>query len=228
MVRGINNLLPTGKSKINNDMPSSNYASFNTNKQASFKQIYIAANNSSGSKIAYNNYSNINNYSSLTNSLTKHINVDSNKMEVQAHPLRIAKKDIKGVEHRINLSKSRSNRSSSMSNSKSIPRHKNKKSSEKKFFAFDENRENTITSMNQDDQNKDVDMDIDEDKMPLVGNQAYELPVLSPKTDMEIDMEISKPQTDQEKLNYFNEIIIKNQKESLHQVDIKTYDDPLQ
>lgn len=112
-------------------MPSCNYASFNTNKQASFKQIYIAANNSSGSKIAYNNYNNINNYSSLTNSLTKHMNVDSNKMEVQPHPLRIAKKDIKGVEHKINLSKSRSNRSSSMSNSKSIPRHKNKKSGEK-------------------------------------------------------------------------------------------------
>jgi hypothetical protein len=83
--------------------------------------------------------------------------------------------------------------------------------------------------MNQDDQNKnDVDMDIDDEKMPSISNHVYELPTLSPKADMDVDMEISKPQTDREKLDYFNDIVMKNHKDSLHQVDLRTFNDPLE
>ena len=58
--------------------------------------------------------------------------------------------------------------------------------------------------MNQEDANKqDVDMEIDDDKMPSVNNQLYELPVISKQHEMDVDMDICKPQTDQEKIDNF-------------------------
>jgi hypothetical protein len=83
--------------------------------------------------------------------------------------------------------------------------------------------------MNQEDTNKqDVDMEIDDDKMPSVNNQLYELPVINPQNEMDVDMEIYKPQTDQEKIDHFNNVVMKNHRESLHQVDLKTFNDPLE
>jgi hypothetical protein len=100
-----------------------------------------------------------------------------------------------------------------------------------KVLAFDENREITINSMNQEDPNKnDVDMDIDDDKMPSVSNQLYDLPALNTQHDMDVDVDIEtyKPQTDKEKIDYFNDFIMKNHKESLHHVDLNTFNDPLE
>lgn len=71
-------------------------------------------------------------------------------------------------------------------------------------------------------------MEIDDDKMPSVNNQLYELPVINPQNEMDVDMEIYKPQTDQEKIDHFNNVVMKNHRESLHQVDLKTFNDPLE
>lgn len=122
--------LENPKNAIMNVDRSSNYTSLHSNKQSSFRQSYAATGNTSNSNIVYNHYTNINNYSSLTNSSTKPTNVAGSK-ENATNALKIAKKDIIGISKRNNLSKSRSNRSSSMSQGKSISRKKTKRSSDK-------------------------------------------------------------------------------------------------
>jgi hypothetical protein len=52
--------------------------------------------------------------------------------------------------------------------------------------------------------------------------------VINPQNEMDVDMEIYKPQTDQEKIDHFNNVVMKNHRESLHQVDLKTFNDPLE
>lgn len=160
-----NKILPTGKSIITHEIPSSSFASFNINKQSSFKETYISTSNTNGNNIAYNNLNNLN-YSSLTSSLTKRANNDSGPKDTLPHPLRIARKDIKAMGGKVNLSKSRSNRSSSMSNSKTVAHHKNKNLARNELLTFDENRETAISLMNRDDEKYDVDMEIEDDKLP--------------------------------------------------------------
>ena len=109
--------LENPKSTIMNIDRSSNYTSLHSNKQSSFRQSYVATGNTS----------NFNNYSSLTNSSSKHVNIAGGK-ENGTHCLKIAKKTSMGSH---NLSKSRSNRSNSMSQGKSISRKKIKRSSDK-------------------------------------------------------------------------------------------------
>lgn len=54
----------------NRKMSINNYSNFNTNKQTSFRQSYVGV-SASNTNIAYTNYNNIHNYSSLTNSSNK-------------------------------------------------------------------------------------------------------------------------------------------------------------
>lgn len=121
--------LENPKNAIMNVDRSSNYTSLHSNKQSSFRQSYVATGNTSNSNIVYNHYTNINNYSSLTNSSSKPINVAGGK-ETGMNALNIAKKSSLGSQNH-NLSKSRSNRSNSMSQGKSISRKKIKRSSDK-------------------------------------------------------------------------------------------------
>lgn len=128
-MKTVNNLDEEGKAPLDKD--NNNYTSFHTSKQTSFRQSYVGVTNTSGSNIAYNHYSNMNNYSSLTNSSAKPGDASGCKDVQTVNALKIARKDIRGIEKRWNLSKSRSNRSSSMSQSKSISRKKTKRSSDK-------------------------------------------------------------------------------------------------
>lgn len=69
-MKTVNNLEDEGKAPLDKDS-NNNYTSFHTSKQTSFRQSYVGGTNTSGSNIAYNHYSNMNNYSSLTNSSAK-------------------------------------------------------------------------------------------------------------------------------------------------------------
>lgn len=76
----------------------SNYTSFHTNKQTSFRQSYHAGGNVPNG--VYNHYSNMNNYSSLTNSSSKPGIIATTKENSAMNALKIAKKDIKGISRR--------------------------------------------------------------------------------------------------------------------------------
>jgi hypothetical protein len=86
---------------------SNNYSSFHTNKGTSFRQSYTGSSSMSRQQKG------------------------SGKENVSLNALKIARKDIRGIASRCNLSKSRSNRSGSLSQSKSISRRKIKRSSDK-------------------------------------------------------------------------------------------------
>ena len=219
------NAIPSGKSIITHEMPSNSFASFNINKQTSFRETYISASSTNGNNIAYNNLNNLN-YSSLTSSLTKPANNESESKDTIPLPLRIARKDIKGIGNKINLSKSRSNRSSSMSNSKSINCSKGSNLVKNKLLTFDENKEVVVRSLNPKDEKDDVEMEIDEDKVSLINRSSVERQVS--RHDMDVDMEAAKPQTDQERLDYFHGVLMKNHRESLLQAEKHTFQDPLE
>lgn len=86
---------------------SNNYSSFHTHKGTSFRQSYTGSSSMSRKQKC------------------------SGKENVSLNALKIARKDIRGIASRCNLSKSRSNRSGSLSQSKSISRRKIKRSSGK-------------------------------------------------------------------------------------------------
>lgn len=65
----------------NRKMSINNYTNFNTNKQTSFRQSYVGV-SASNTNIGYNNYNNIHNYSSLTNSSGKPGNTSGSKRAV--------------------------------------------------------------------------------------------------------------------------------------------------
>lgn len=221
------NFIPSAKSIITHEMPSSSFASFNINKQSSFKETYISTSNTSGHNIAHNNPNNLN-YSSLTSSLTKHTNNESAPKDTLPRALQIARKDIKAIGGKINLSKSRSNRSSSMSNSKTINHHKNTNFARSKLLTFDQNRETAVASLNRDDDNDDVEMEIDDDKPPLTLTRPTEKQLHRTKPDMDIDVEAGRLQTDQDRLFYFHNVVMKKHKEALREANCSAADDPLE
>jgi hypothetical protein len=90
--------LEGGSEAMSSMEKGNNYTSFHTNKQASFRQSYHGAGNAPNG--AYNHYSNMNNYSSLTNSSSKPGVVTTGKENVGVNGLKIAKKDIRGINKR--------------------------------------------------------------------------------------------------------------------------------
>ena len=99
-MKTVNNIEGAGEAMVSIER-ANNYTSFHTNKQTSFRQSYAGTGNTSKSNIAaYNHYTNINNYSSLTNSSSKPAIVMTGKDSAGVNALKIARKDIKGISKR--------------------------------------------------------------------------------------------------------------------------------
>lgn len=191
---------------------SNNYSSFHTHKGTSFRQSYTGSSSMSRKQKW------------------------SGKENVSLNALKIARKDIRGIASRCNLSKSRSNRSGSLSQSKSISRRKIKRSSGKKASRLSEN----IKALNQ--MKQDVEMEEDQpyeisDKIFNHGNSIQNddiemdeemEDIEAPKPPVKQEFKVEKPLTDEEKLEYFHNFVANESKKTLIEEDLKTVNDPLE
>lgn len=177
----VNHLKTLGQQDENKDpgvsIENKNYTSFHTNKPTSYRQSYVGVNNTS-TAVPYNHYSNMNNYSSLTNSNSKPSGViakDQLKLQTKRKP-----RDPKAMKS-IKVSQ---NRSDSMSQSKSISHRKGQRSSENKIPKF-----HNVKIVKPD--LGDVDMEDDEAR-DIDTKQLFDNIQTQPNEDMDIDDEMCK------------------------------------
>jgi hypothetical protein len=158
----------------------------------------------------------------------------SGKENISMNALKVARKDI--IASRCNLSKSRSNRSGSLSQSKSISRRKIKRSSDKKATRLSEN----IKALNQ--MKQDVEMEDDQpyeisEKVFNHGNSIQNEDAVmdeemedveAPRPPTKQEFKVEKPMSDKEKLQYFHNFVEKTAKKDLIEADFKTINNPLE
>lgn len=186
-------------------------ANKSVNKQTSFRQSYTGV-NSSSSNIAYNNYSTMHNYSSLTNSSNKPINVSGTK------------------DHLAILQKQKSNNLLVSEPVDGIANTCANQIFEEKLRDMDKNeRQRSIDSRAKviNEIQNDVDMEVQEEKAnDMEVDQLVKLPQPHHKSPLKYKSDV--PLSDDQKLDYFHSVIVPGSMTNMIQEDVKTCEDPLE
>lgn len=163
---------------------SNNYTSFHTSKPTSYRQSYVGVSNTSGSGVTYNHYTNMNNYSSLTNSSSKPVGGVVGKEGQPLNALKLQTKRNPRDPKAVKTIKVSQNRSSSMSQSKSISHRKDQRSSDNKMTKF-----HNVQLLKQ--ELNDVDME-DEEPRAIDSKHLFDNIHNQPNEDMDIDEDNDK------------------------------------
>ena len=205
-------------------MSINNYTNFNTSKQTSFRQSYAGVNSNNS-----NNYNNMNNYSSLTNSSTKPGNTSGAKRavsrKVKAIHINEANESVENTridqildDEKLDLQKERQ-RSIDTRGNKGFNNQEHDIEMEDENIAPAKATNHDNFTYNKSSEDMDIDGLVKE--MPneeIKCNLNYENPNISHM----------KPVTDQQKLDYFHNVVMKQSKTNLIEDDEETIDDTLE